>query len=491
MPNQDRYLKKSANKTIWQYRRKIPLDLKELDSRAPQVVKTTGKSSVYEAREIRNIFEKADNEYWDALRAGLDARTAREKYDAAVTMKNITLSKWMPEEITFGDLLRDPELRREAEKALSSPYIKVLGEHPLTPLSEIGIENLTEDKFKEFKRNQSAISQQQQKAIDVIKTGMIGTPAPAINLKEAAEIFIERFDRARWENKSPGQLKQYKKPIHRAVRNFDKIVSTDKGFMNIDRQDAKKFWRWLDTRVADREISPSTASRIMGNVRTIWQAHADHEGLETLNPFRVLNWAKRPAKRPSLPESILNDFLIDRRLLNLNSEARRALIVSLETGARPSEIINIKPENIFLDHPYPHIFIKAMENMAIKTRNSERKIPLVGAAFEAMKKQPLAFPRYYDKGDNFSATINKFLKIHKSTNSANKKMENTDQKIHTLYSLRHSYEDRMKRGKFDLEMRYQIAGHAKDRADYGEGYTLEDLTKSMNSIALEYDPKLI
>ena len=69
----------------------------------------------------------------------------------------------------------------------------------------------------------------------------------------------------------------------------------------------------------------------------------------------------------------------------------------LETGARPSEIVNPTAQRIVLDVEVPYIRIQA-EGRILKTEHSERDIPQVGHALEAMKRYPHGFPRYFDKG---------------------------------------------------------------------------------------------
>ncbi len=69
----------------------------------------------------------------------------------------------------------------------------------------------------------------------------------------------------------------------------------------------------------------------------------------------------------------------------------------------------------------------------LKTDESLREIPLVGAALAALKANPEGFPRYRDNSSTFSATANKFL------------LENglRPTEEHTVYSLRHSFKDRL------------------------------------------------
>ena len=102
-------------------------------------------------------------------------------------------------------------------------------------------------------------------------------------------------------------------------------------------------------------------------------------------------------------------ILADGQLADLNDEARDVVYVVMETGARPSEIINLSKGRIVLDAPIPFIRIKA-EDRLLKTEHSERDVPLVGMALDAMRRHPEGFPRYFDKGSNLSATLMKHFK---------------------------------------------------------------------------------
>ena len=68
-----------------------------------------------------------------------------------------------------------------------------------------------------------------------------------------------------------------------------------------------------------------------------------------------------------------------------------------------------------------------------------------------------------------SATVNKFFE-------ENGLLE-TDK--HSLYCLRHSFEERCKKAKVDEELRRYLMGHAIKRPKYGYS---EDLTWSLDAI---------
>lgn len=127
---------------------------------------------------------------------------------------------------------------------------------------------------------------------------------------------------------------------------------------------------------------------------------------------------------------------------------------------------------IRLDGPVPYIQIEPVGRQ-LKSHNAERRIPLTGISLEAFRQFPNGFPRYANN-PSLSDTVNKFLR-------ENTLME-TDQ--HTLYGLRHSFEDRLLAAGVDERIRRDLMGHSLDRERYGKGATLEHLTTLLAPIAL-------
>ena len=135
----------------------------------------------------------------------------------------------------------------------------------------------------------------------------------------------------------------------------------------------------------------------------------------------------------------------------------------IETGARPSEIINLRPEDIVLDGPAPHISIAERDDRENKTETSIRKIPLVGVSLEAARRTPDGFPHYHDKGGAFSA----------ASNAAYRRRGLFPTDGHVIYSFRHSFEKRMQEANLDYGLRCLLMGHKTDRPIYGDGGSLE------------------
>jgi len=156
----------------------------------------------------------------------------------------------------------------------------------------------------------------------------------------------------------------------------------------------------------------------------------------------------------------------------LNTEARCIVLGMVNTGYRPSEGAALLGAHINLAAAVPHISIEA-DGRHLKSKHAKRVIPLTGVSLEAFRQCPDGFPRYRDN-PSLSATVNKFMR-------ENGLMETPG---HTLYSMRHAFEDRMLAAGVDERIRRDLFGHSLGRERYGHGATLEHLQTIVQAIAL-------
>jgi integrase len=156
----------------------------------------------------------------------------------------------------------------------------------------------------------------------------------------------------------------------------------------------------------------------------------------------------------------------------LNDQARGLLLGMVNTGYRPSEGAALAAATIRLDGDVPHIAIEP-DGRQLKSRYARRAIPLAGVSLEAFRAFPEGFPRYRDSA-TLSATVNKYLR-------ANGLLETP---AHSLYSLRHSFDDRMLAAGIDDRIRRDLFGHRLDRERYGKGASLAHLAGLVRRIAL-------
>jgi len=232
---------------------------------------------------------------------------------------------------------------------------------------------------------------------------------------------------------------------------------------------------------------PNTANRDLGNLRKLYRCFWEFEGEEDrLNPFRNLNFTEQGGK--DVPH--FDDDWIRQKMLNpaifkkLNAQAICLVYALIETGCRPSEIANILPENIVLDHEVPHIRIRKQDNRQLKTHSSIRDIPLVGVSLVAMRQASEGFPRYHDKGNLLSVSLLKTFRRRGLFPTPN----------HRIYSFRHSFEKRMQEAGLDFALRCLLMGHKNTRPSYGDGgsmeYRRDELLKIVHTVPVKFERQL-
>lgn len=299
-----------------------------------------------------------------------------------------------------------------------------------------------------------------------------GVPKPRITVSRALEIYWRLAD-DKTLGKSRDQVRRWRNPLIKAIRNFTEVVG-DLGLHEISADDMQAFRdHWLD-RIRNDGITASSANKDIRLFAHVMETVNKRNRLDLDLPLTGLAFAAgvRP-NRIAFSEPWIRDHLVrSQKLGGLNTEARCILLGMVNTGYRTSEGANLGPAQIRLDTDIPHISIEP-NGRKLKTEHSRRVIPLAGISLEAFKICPDGFPRYHDKA-GLSATVNKFMR-------ENGLMETPD---HTMYGLRHSFEDRMLDRDVDERIRRDLMGHALNRERYGKGASMEKLHQVVMSIAL-------
>lgn len=135
----------------------------------------------------------------------------------------------------------------------------------------------------------------------------------------------------------------------------------NKPLLEITQADAQKHYEhWRDRiagKVGGKTISSDTARRNFGNMRKRFRSCANWLEVDLKNPFDGLSFRLRKSDKREVPPFdvswIERKFLIPGALNHLNDEARLIFLILIETGCRPSEVWNLMPENICLDHHVP------------------------------------------------------------------------------------------------------------------------------------------
>lgn len=298
----------------------------------------------------------------------------------------------------------------------------------------------------------------------VAAPAVLGTvDKPSLTVSQSLEEFFKLTpDRIR--GKSEKQKSNWINPRKKAIRNLISVIG-DIPIDQVTRSDLLDFRNWWLERIENEGLTPNSANKDLGHISNVLRTVDELNGFEFGFSFQGLR-LKEGEKEERLPFS---DLWIKERLMapgaldGLNAEARGILLGMINTGYRPSEAAGLTPDRIRLDTNTPHVFIAPDANRQIKNAPSRREIPLVGVSLEIFREFSDGFPRYRESPATLSATVNKFLRTHGLMES--------DQ--HVMYSLRHSFEDRMLRAGIDERVRRELMGHALGRQKYGQGGGLE------------------
>lgn len=310
------------------------------------------------------------------------------------------------------------------------------------------------------------------------RNALTGTATPqTIKLSETWDIYIPRCA-DRLLGKTDHQVRKWENPRRLALENFIKAIG-NKDIHDINRKDILKFQQWWLDRVTEEGMNPVSANRnlshakdILDTVYTTLDIHLDTD-IETL--FAKVKLKTQGSSRKSYEASYVQSTFIDTDVLSgLNDEARALFYMMADTGARVAEITGLLPEDICLDTDIPYIHIRSNSRGGLKTTQSERQIPLVGVSLQAAKLYPEGLSRYAN-ADSVSTTINKYLR----ENDLN------PTKDHSLYSLRHTFKDRLRDVQAPEEVIDNLMGHKSRGPKYGRGHILETKLEWLERIAFK------
>lgn len=430
------------------YSRQVPKVAVDLDSRSPVIRLSLRTSDISKARALRDIYERADNELWAAYLIGNPEEAALQRHKAMVARAAALGFTYRP----------------ASEIALQEPVAAI------------------RDRIASVPKDNN------RRDVDAILGLSEGADK---KIKAALQTYFESVVPDKLRVKSADQKKRWKAKREAAVETFIDICGNVR-MTEITRADAQNFHAFWMKRVAPQNGKPSHsasfANQNMAHLRTLysgWFTYMGDKGRS--NPFDGLGFSDK-TKRSRPPFSvnwIKANFLSAGKLDDLNLEARAIFLTLIETGARSSEICNLTAESIRLECQVPHLSIEPRHDpedpREIKTESSVRQIPLVGVSLAAMKLFPRGFNSYKDRDASFSGLVNKYLRNNNLLESPR----------HSAYSLRHAFEDRMKDGGLDDELRRMLMGHAIDRPKYGSGGSLEWKRDELLKIALPYEPSIL
>lgn len=277
-------------------------------------------------------------------------------------------------------------------------------------------------------------------------------------LSEAFSVYLE--------NHSKGLDKVF---IASQKQHWDKLVNFlgDKPITALTRKDAKAY---RDFRLSSG-VTASTVKREISVIHAVLAKAIRELSLATPNVFssieipslnRELN--KRQAYKREEIQLLVNEAR------KLDDEQRRIVIVLAFTGARLAEIVGLRRQD--LDSKTRSVHIRAHADRPLKTESSNRSVPLLPIAFDALSKQSkdtsgdFLFPSYARHGsvkaDSASATLNKW---------ANKLTPGK-----TMHCFRHALRDQLRAVMCPESVSKEIGGWSTANdvsVHYGQGYPID------------------
>jgi len=311
-----------------------------------------------------------------------------------------------------------------------------------------------------------------------VQEALIGTVSDVqLKLSEAWDIYRARCA-DRLLDKTDHQIRKWENPRKLALKNFSEVIG-DKGIIEVTRKDVLSYQEWWLHRITHEDRKPATANKNFNYVRDILETvFISQDITPAIEPdvlFAKIKFKEGLDSRKSYEaEHVQTVFLNSNALDALNDEARALIYLMADTGARVSEVTGLLPEDINLEADIPFIFIRNNARGTLKTVQSERQIPLVGASLYGAQMFPKGLERYAT-ADSASSLINKYLRYH----------DLNPVKGQSLYSLRHTFKDRLRDIQAPEEVIDNLMGHKSRGPKYGRGHILETKLEWLNKIAYQ------
>ena len=230
-----------------------------------------------------------------------------------------------------------------------------------------------------------------------------------------------------------------------------------------------------------RGLVTSSVHRVFSSIKSIVSLVIKEKGLKIENPFLGVYIPDLNDTTIRMPITIEEIRIIQSKCMDIDDDLRWVISIISDTGMRLAEAIGLKSEDIILNCDIPHVIIRPNDKRRLKTKQSQRVVPLVGVSLwgakQALKYQPNGYLfQRYNKGsisnaNSASAALNKWIKPYLSDNQV-------------VHSFRHSMRDRLRAVECPTDIVDSIGGWSKASIgeSYGRGYPLEVLYKWLKKI---------
>lgn len=279
--------------------------------------------------------------------------------------------------------------------------------------------------------------------------------------------------------KGDGKAETFRRAAERAC-GYLVDAAGEKPLSDYTRADALALRNYL----VGKGLSGSSITRILGSIRAVINFNIGELALSHGHPFVSVYYdrSRGVARRATIPEGVIRD--IQGKCKSANDEKRWLIAMVSDSGARLAEVAGLLREDIVLNAQVPHVIIRPHPWRSLKTKGSERRVPLVGAAVWAAERvlaretgSRFAFPLYNKtsttNANSASGALNKWLKVQTGEG-------------YTIHGFRHGMRDRLRAVECPSDIADQIGGWITEGIGqgYGEGYSIDILAKWLGRIVL-------
>lgn len=292
-----------------------------------------------------------------------------------------------------------------------------------------------------------------------------------LKLSDAAELYVK----SREKNRSH----TFKKEVLQCVNKTTFIIKD----LPINKYSKRDFLYFRDYLISQNK-SNSTVRKYFSRLKSIFNFAIQELTLQMTNPVDniYIDSANNINHRKPIPDSLVLD-LQKYCIKYITNELCSLILLISDTGMRLSEAYGLEMSDISSKDGQLCLDVKRNSHRGLKTKYSQREIPLVGASLISAKhilansKSIHCFPLLKTK-----YAINS-SKISFKCNEIIRKLCGDEYSTH---SLRHSLRDRLRQVDAPNELIDEIGGWSTKSVgqNYGLGYTLTKKSNYMDKINL-------
>ena len=227
-----------------------------------------------------------------------------------------------------------------------------------------------------------------------------------------------------------------------------------------------------------RGLNVLSVRRSFTTIKAIINLAIAEHGLDMRNPFSSIFMPEADSKkRVSIPVETIRE--IQQACYEIDDDRRWLIALISDTGMRLAEAAGLHIDDLHLDEEIPYADIKPHRWRSLKTKGSQRQVPLVGASLWAAQRikqtasSCFAFDRYTD---------NQQCRANSASNALNKWMQTHFRNDIVIHGFRHALRDRLRAVQCPSEMIDQIGGWSSGKIGegYGEGHNFDALLSYLN-----------